>query len=391
VSTTYEPARPRVPYELTPTNIPGAYLFPAIPEDFEPDAASPAALIKHGLLWRRPAAGARPAHRAVWERAFSRQWRPDDRLIPRLEPQLGRTHNLRHEAGRAADGSYTSGQWAGSVVAGTWTGAMGMWTIPSVSASIDPQGTRGGWDSSSWVGLDGTYGSDDVLQAGIEQRVTASGVAEYVAWYEWWAPPIPGSPPYVYQVNIPNFLVSPGQTVFCAVGYASNHTAGNIYFANFTTGRYFGITLAPPSNATFSGNTAEWIMEAPDGGIPTTSLPTFTPVVFTDAICCGPNDTAGDPADGDIWNIVGYGKTITSVTNGPQTTTIDYALTTVVPRVVEMDMNHATQAVQAAKLEPQFTGAFTPRSWVTSQSPAPDTTVYQGSIVEMHLSDHPRP
>src|ERR1700760_3755669 len=57
MSTTYEPVRPRVPYELTPTNIPGAYLSPAIPEDFDPDAVSPAALIKHGLLWRRPATG----------------------------------------------------------------------------------------------------------------------------------------------------------------------------------------------------------------------------------------------------------------------------------------------------------------------------------------------
>ena len=69
-------SRPRVPYELTPTNIPGAYVSPAIPEDFDPDAASPTALIKHGLLWRRPAADARPAHRAVWERAFSRQCGP---------------------------------------------------------------------------------------------------------------------------------------------------------------------------------------------------------------------------------------------------------------------------------------------------------------------------
>ena len=30
-----------------------------------------------------------------------------------------------------------------------------------------------------------------------------------------------------------------------------------------------------PANATFSGNTTEWIMEAPDGGIPTASLPAF--------------------------------------------------------------------------------------------------------------------
>ena len=77
----YEPARPRVPYELTPTNIPGAYVSPAIPEDFDPDAASPTALIKHGLLWRRPAADARPAHRAVWERAFTSQSPAPDTIV----------------------------------------------------------------------------------------------------------------------------------------------------------------------------------------------------------------------------------------------------------------------------------------------------------------------
>ena len=288
MSTDYGPARPRVPWELVPTNIPGAYITPALPEDFDPQTASQAALIKLGLPWRRPADDSNPAHRAVWEHVFSRRWSPADRLIPRFEPQVGITHNLRHEPKRLADGSYTSSEWSGSVVGGTWTSAMGMWTIPSVTELTDPQGTEGGWNSSSWVGLDGAYGSNDVLQAGVEQRVSASGVPSYLAWYEWFAPPIEGSPPYVYQMPIPDFSVSPGQTVFCAVGYVNNQTAGNILFFNFTTGHHFGITLAPPKNATFSGNTAEWIMEAPDGGIPISSLPAFTPVVFTDAVLLRP-------------------------------------------------------------------------------------------------------
>jgi hypothetical protein len=42
MSTTYEPARPRVPYELTPANIPGAYVSPAIPEDFVVRPPTPA-------------------------------------------------------------------------------------------------------------------------------------------------------------------------------------------------------------------------------------------------------------------------------------------------------------------------------------------------------------
>jgi Peptidase A4 family len=95
--------------------------------------------------------------------------------------------------------------------------------------------------------------------------------------------------------------------VYCAVQYVSNRTAWQVVFANQTTGQYFMLTLAPSPQAAFSGNTAEWIMEAPDFGLPTSSLPIFTPVVFTTANCCGPNKTTGNPAGGGIWNIVGSG------------------------------------------------------------------------------------
>ena len=54
-------------------------------------------------------------------------------------------------------------------------------------------------------------------------------------------------------------------------------------------------------------------------------------------------------------------------------------------------MNQATQAVEAALLEPQFIGTVNENSWVKSQSPAGGTTVYQGSIVEMHVVDIRQP
>jgi hypothetical protein len=127
-------------------------------------------------------------------------------------------------------------------------------------------------------------------------------------------------------VNISNFPVKPGETIFCGIMYL-NHAAGYIVFANETTGQHFSKTLAPPQGANFIGNTAEWIMEAPDGGEPISSLPFFTPpVVFTNAICCGPDQTYGNPASasGNIFNIVGFGTTLTSVTTGQDTVTIDH-------------------------------------------------------------------
>jgi hypothetical protein len=305
----------RLPYELIPTALSGAFISPAPPDDFDPQTASPASLMRHGLLWRRPQQGDDPALRAAWERVFSRAWRAEDRIIPEFEPQVGKTHNLRG-ARRLADGGFTGAQWAGAVVRGKWTGAIGYWVIPAVTRSLEPQGTEGGWNSSSWVGIDGTFGSNDVLQAGVQQIVDSNGKASYVAWYEWYAPPQRNSPPYIFQVNIPNFAVSPGQQVYCSVQYINNNTAGQLYFANEATGKHFSITLAPPPGATYSGNCAEWIMEAPDGGEPKSSLPSFTPVTFTSAICRGPNNTTGNPANGNTFNILGFGTTLTSVVLG---------------------------------------------------------------------------
>jgi hypothetical protein len=544
-----------LPYEVTPTNLPGAYASVAPLDDFDPRTATPAELARHGIMVRPPGPDDPAAVRAAWDTVFSRVWRAQDRIIPTLEPQVGRTHKARG-AKRVSDTSFTSDNWSGAAIQGDWTLAIGYWVVPEVTEPGEPQGLEGGWNSASWVGIDGAYGSDDVLQAGVEQRVDSSGNASYTPWFEWFAPRYPNSPAYIFQTNISGFTVSPGDTVYCAAqyggpeapaaipgspldgyatdwndqqhvnyiwvdghvheyytgagtwqyndlsaaagatgflpgpgspldgyatdwnsqqhvnyigadghvhelfyssspfvsagwrhndlsvaagatgslpgpgsrldGYATDwnsqqhvnyadangqvhellYTSSNgwqhndltalagqsefgpftfpgavaasplagdptdwnsqqhvtyigvdghvhelnnspangsganggweendltavagrtgvIYFANDTTHHYFSITLEPPPAASCSGACAEWIMEAPDGGEPTSSLPKFTPVTFTSAICCGP-DGLGNPENGDTWNIVASGTTLTSVKTGDDTVTIDY-------------------------------------------------------------------
>ena len=85
------------------------------------------------------------------------------------------------------------------------------------------------------------------------------------------------------------------------------------------------LALAPPPGATFNGQSCEWIMEAPDSGEPTSSLPRFTPVTFTSALACGPNNATANPQSGDIMNIAtSGGKILTSTTVGSDTTTISF-------------------------------------------------------------------
>jgi hypothetical protein len=326
-----ESFRGRIPYQLLPTNLKGAYTTPAPPEGFNPNAASQSDLMKHGLMWRKPTPSDPPELRAAWEKFFSRKWLAKDRIIPESHPQLGVTHNYRGAAPKLQkDSTYTGQVWAGAgTKTGKWTSIIGYWKIPTVSVPPEVQGTEGGWNSSSWLGLDGFFFSNDVLQAGVQQKVVwipflNIGIPIYVAWYEWFAPPQANSPGYIYQTNIANFPVKPGDEVYCSVQY-NGTTSGSISFANDTTGQHFSITLAPPPGANFNGQSCEWIMEAPDGGEPTSSLPRFTPVTFTSALACGPNNAVANPKSGDIMNIATTGGNIlTSTSVDTDTVTISF-------------------------------------------------------------------
>jgi hypothetical protein len=325
------------PFKLTTTNLKGAFAHAAPPDTFDPKTATQSELIKHGLLWRKPAPGDPVELHKAWDRFFSRQWLARDRVVPESHPQTGTTHLYRGEkprlqtgaTGPQKDTTYVGKVWAGAgTKTGKWTSIIGYWKIPTVSKPPEPQGNEGGWNSSSWLGLDGFFYSNDVLQAGIQQKVISLpfglSFPIYVAWYEWYAPPQSNSPGYIYQTNIANFPVSPGDEVYCAVSYNGN-TSGNISFANDKTGQHFSITLAPPPGASFNGQSCEWIMEAPDGGEPTSSLPKFTPVTFTSALACGPNGATANPQSGDLLNIENAGgKVLTSTTAGLDTCTISF-------------------------------------------------------------------
>jgi hypothetical protein len=259
---------------------------------------------------------------ALHRRLLSREWPDDARIVPRLAPQVGVTHNLAPRR-RVADTAFTSNNWSGSTIPGTWAHAVGIWRVPTVGVPSTPAGTEGGWDSSSWVGIDGTYGSNDVLQAGIQQSVGAGGSTTYVAWYEWFAPKVNGSPDYIFQTNIENMPIEPGDEVFVGVHYQNGQ--GFVMLGNVDRGRYFSIQLAPPPGASFSGNSVEWIVEAPNTGEPGTSLPRFTPVNFTAAMGSDADSTvAADAKAGDTTNVVAFGRSLTSVSPATDALTVNY-------------------------------------------------------------------
>jgi hypothetical protein len=340
------------PFPLRPTNIPNVFSIPPLPDDFDPNTASAAECLRHGLPWPRPGADAPAPAIAAWKRVFSRNWRREDWVEPVSHPVPGRTHRLKTPPRPQDNGTYNSPFWAGCSIDTPqslgWNGILGFWSVPTVSKPSEKQGANGGWDSSSWVGLDGDFlsQSSDVIQAGVEQKVAAGGTATYTAWYEWivpvpanlpqgtlvdangyplaWTNPTNGTYQYIHQANIPGFKVKPGQTVMTAILLIPGRGA-SVTFANETTGGYFSIFLKPPPNASFNGTSAEWIMEAPDGGWPNTALPKFTPIVFEEAFATLPNcPQAGLPGNGNILNLFQNGSPVTSTTTNGTSVTIKF-------------------------------------------------------------------
>lgn len=318
-----------LPYEATTTNLQGVYSNPELPSNFDSHAATQHDLTHHGLMFRKPTTD--QPHK-LFTKLLSEKYRA---VVPVSVPHLGVTHNYKGKA-RATKTANTT-NWLGHVWAGagqntqTYTGVIGTWTIPTVSVPPEAQGIEGGWHSSSWVGIDGMFTSNDVLQGGVDQRIAANGTASYFAWYEWFVPDSePGLPHYIFETAIPNFPVAPGDSITCYC-YYNAHVSGNIIMMNHTNKSYFNITLAPPapanmpSPATFNGSSVEWIMEAPDGGENTSSLPRFTPVSFTDCLACVANGTQITPANCDTLNVDNQaGQVLTSSTTSGNSVTINF-------------------------------------------------------------------
>ena len=177
-----ESFRARLPHPTLPTNLPGVFAIPPLPAGFDPNTASRAAMIKHGLVLRRPNEKDPPALLKAWKHAFARPWSPAKHIVPEMEVHTGRTHRLER-AGNRQEGGMGS-PWAGSVLMGNWSVVSASWVVPQVAKPNAPLGPGHKWDSLSWVGIGGD-GESDLFQAGVDQRVDKNGKPSYYAWYEW--------------------------------------------------------------------------------------------------------------------------------------------------------------------------------------------------------------
>jgi hypothetical protein len=155
------------------------------------------------------------------------------------------------------------------------TAVAGTWVQPAAGG---PNGAR----NSIWVGIDG-WGGSTVEQCGTATEIV-NGQAQYVAWYEMYGDAQGNlTGPDYYQVNIPNFTVSAGDTISAEVSLVAG-TSKTFLFQMTDVPQGGGAVEAFSLQQTMEYVTppcasAEWIVENPDyGAHPLTS---FDQVSFT--------------------------------------------------------------------------------------------------------------
>jgi hypothetical protein len=310
-----------LPFRLQKTAMAGVFTIPPPPPGFDPRTARPSELIQAGFPWKRPNAESNPVGRALWDRVMAREWRRAE-AVPVVRPR-----RRPRPFGPMSDGPNVNSNWAGAVLpTGQLDGIVGQWQVPQISQPAEPavyDNGFEGWEMSSWIGIGG-YGpnlSNNLLQCGVNQELVANGGGfGCSAFYQWW---VEGDESTYQSVQFgPDYYVNPGDSVFCSVQYVlddkSNPVGGYVWVGNETSGVYVpGIVLPAPSNAVFSGGSAEWIVEAPNGGEwgpglngGQSSLPAFTPVAFA-GVACGPEGIFGPWTDA-------VGSTVQEVTTAPQ-------------------------------------------------------------------------
>jgi len=250
----------------------GIRLPVAPPAGFKPLSASNAELLKHGLP-PRPDAKQCPQLYGVWHRILSHPLKfVSAKPVPlRTNKVLNRVPNLEEGASKKGEEDiHTCHTWSGAVNNNLpadykFTYVTGSWAVPRAypqnwawtgsTWSTSAQKDSNEFKSGTWVGIDGYHTSHDVLQAGTGQRCTVNsdGSLEHYTfpWFEWY--------PDDAQ-RLEGFDVNPGESVTVQVASLGDDE-GLIFFYNESNCTYTSVFVEIPDNATFKGDTAEWIIE----------------------------------------------------------------------------------------------------------------------------------
>ncbi|MFZ0589687.1 MAG: G1 family glutamic endopeptidase, partial [Bryobacteraceae bacterium] len=240
----------------------GYTVRPALTGD--PMALSNQELVKLKYPWR-PDPQKAPGAYASWLKAVSK---PATLIPPKTVNVEGRSHGpaqISADASTAPYGPYASPNWSGYVLyAGVNQSPFvfigGEWNVPALVGAENGTSTF----SELAIGLDGEH-TNDIVEAGTEQEAIVQDGFTYFYYYPWTQ-----TFPQQQTQAISNLTVNPGDQFYAEVWMADvngnlNPYGGyaNFYFGDSKTGQYTYF-FEPITPGTFSGVSAEWILERPE-------------------------------------------------------------------------------------------------------------------------------
>jgi hypothetical protein len=226
-----------------------ATVYAAVPDGFEPNTATAEELRYYGFP-RRPDQS-NPDALAAWVRAVH-----TTRVATDLVEKPGVFHSplqkLTTEVANSKCAPGTSGNWSAGIDDGPdarFTEIIGNWAVPNVAS--EASGTANAY-SSIWVGLDGN-GTEDLIQDGTESDWVGDK-----ATYDAWVEVLPAA-----EVVEPGLTVSPGDAIAATTAYeiVDGKPVAYFYLANLNTNKSISTTIAFPKTLTFTGQSAEWVVE----------------------------------------------------------------------------------------------------------------------------------
>ncbi|KIK52985.1 hypothetical protein GYMLUDRAFT_946087 [Collybiopsis luxurians FD-317 M1] len=194
--------------------------------------------------------------------------------------------------------------WAGVVIETLPAGQNFQTVYAQFTVPTQSQTAKGAAGSASiWVGIDGATTGATILQTGVDISVSASGVASYSAWYEWFPNP---------SVVFDGMVVNAGDVVIASV-VMINSTTGVAGVTNESRGNVSSIELSAPNAQDF----------AADGIL--VPFSNFTPVTFITGAFTNTGALVDPSATGTIFTIQQNGTVLTSVSVAtPDTITVKH-------------------------------------------------------------------
>ncbi len=247
----------------------GVEFVPPPPADFNPATASAAELEKYHIP-PAPSAAAQPAAYHSWLKAVTGNAPAQTPTLTNTNISNGPVSLPSAAVPRGVSNNTVTGasnNWSGSAATGianpsNLEAVMQEFVVPAAHQAFGA--CTGGWDYSSiWPGIDG-YGSNDVLQGGVEVDAYCSGSTNstlYSLWTEWY--------PF-NETRVSSPTVAPGDLIFVEVWNVSA-TSGYVHFKNYSNNTAATYHLTAPSGTILAGNSVEWIVERPgvSGGLAT--------------------------------------------------------------------------------------------------------------------------